>query len=197
MLPNNDRVRLGLSVVLCTSIIICFAGCGKTVPGTTVNKVCLGGVDRGRLMEEAEKTLCRMNFDIDKADPDAGYIRTRPLCGAQFFQFWREDNAGKRSSFYSNLHSIRRTAELSLTEQNSTSCLACRVTVERLSLPEVNVTGPSQAGAIFVVGTGTKGRVSMQPEQIQNVEWLTVGNDPNLATVIIQQVEKQITKSGG
>ncbi len=75
------------------------------------------GIGTGDLMEVAEDVLAGMYFTIEKADVDSGLIRTRPLPGAQFFEFWRSDNVGTDNTLAANLHTIRRTVTLDISHK--------------------------------------------------------------------------------
>ena len=66
------------------------AGCGEQqrrpdLPQT----VTLSSVTACEAVSAAEAVLRQMHFSIDKADPDAGVVRTFPLTAGQFFEFWR------------------------------------------------------------------------------------------------------------
>ena len=81
------------------------------------------GIGTGDLMEVAEDVLAGMYFTIEKADAQNGLIRTRPLPGAQFFEFWRSDNIGTDNTIAANLHTIRRTVTLDISQQDR-SCVS-------------------------------------------------------------------------
>jgi len=74
-----------------------------------------------------------MYFTIEKADVDNGLIRTRPLPGAQFFEFWRSDNVGTDNALAANLHTIRRTVTLDISQQDEELHIGCEVQAQRLS----------------------------------------------------------------
>jgi hypothetical protein len=121
-----------------------------------------------------------------------GIIRTRPLPGAQFFEFWRSDNVGTENSVEANLHSLRRAAELSLTEQNAQLCIGCNVKVQRLSLPEFEVSSSSRAYEMFSKSTAKMQELILHHEQEREMEWLDMGQDTRLSTEILKRIEAKL-----
>src|SRR4030065_1673861 len=107
------------------------------------------GISTADLMEIAESVLVRMYFTIDKADVQSGLIRPRPLSGAQFFEFWRSDNVGTDNALAANLHTIRRTVTLDISQKDEQLCIGCNVQAERLSLPERQVSSSARIYGIF------------------------------------------------
>ena len=81
----------------------------------------------------AERVLTRMHFAIEKLDAEQGVVKTRPLRGAQFFEFWRSDNVSSYDCEEANLQSVRRTVELRVKKEavdrrpEAGDALACRL----------------------------------------------------------------------
>jgi len=143
-------------------------------------------------MSAAETTLTRMHFDIEKADPIRGIIRTRPLTGAQFFELWRSDNVGPAHVAEASLHTIRRSVELRLQPSGNQVRIDCTVRVQRLSLPENEVASVSQAYRMYSRSTATLQRLELEPEQRENLAWIDLGDDPTLAARILKRIAQDI-----
>jgi hypothetical protein len=94
-----------------------FTGCAKQQQYATIDQISTSNIDKAEAMQIAEDVLVKMHFNIEKADYESGIIRTRPLPGAQFFEFWRSDNVGAFNTAEANLHSIRRIVELHVSQK--------------------------------------------------------------------------------
>ncbi len=149
---------------------------------------------KAEAMQTAENVLGKMHFTIEKADADIGLIRTRPLPGAQFFEFWRSDNVGSFNAAEANLHSIRRTVEINIGQQNGQLCIDCNVNVQRLSLPQRQITSSSQAYGMFSQSCPSIQKLKLHPEQKREMAWIDSGKDVRLTTEILKRIEKQIAK---
>ena len=170
-------------------------------------------VTRPAAMEIAEAVLTRMYFTIDKFDPNSGVIITRPLPGAQFFEFWRNENIGTKNWINSNLHSIRRTVEINfvpspaysvlrkeskeLGTQNSErrTKISCTVKIQRLSMPARQVTSSARAYEMFSRSNPTLQRLQLNPEQERKMAWVDMGTDTELEREIVKRIEKQCRKA--
>ncbi len=152
------------------------------------------GVGTADLMEVAEDVLARMYFIIDKADTDRGLIRTRPLPGAQFFEFWRSDNVGADNALAANLHTIRRTVTLDISQQNEQLCIGCNVQVQRLSLPERQVSSSARVYGMFSQSSQSLQRLKLNPEQKQQMAWIDLGRDSRLEAEILKRIETGIVR---
>ena len=168
----------------------CFlAGCAKQQQFKTVEQICVSNTNKADVMQASEDVLGKMYFTVDKVDIESGYIRTRPLAGAQFFEFWRKDNVGVYNAAEANLHTIRRTAELNITEQGGQLCIDCDVKTQRLSLSEREVGGSSRAYGMF-----SKSSRRMQTFDLdsQKKSWIDLGQDTKLSTVILKRIEEEL-----
>jgi len=194
---ETRRVALvcGVSAVVCGLIL---AGCagqrGQTLTLVETEPVCFADLEKAAAMHAAEDVLAKMHFVIEKADAEAGLIRTRPLTGAQFFEFWRTDSAGGFNAAEANLHSIRRTVELHIRKQDKGFCIGCDVKTERLNLPEIEVSSSARAYAMFSRSSSSLQRMRLNPEQEEGVAWVYLGKDSRLATRILERIEKQISE---
>ena len=170
------------------------AGCASQRKYETVEQLCSADLDKLEAMQIAEDVLAKMNFTFEKADPQTGVIRTRPLPGAQFFEFWRADNVGTFNSAEANLHSIRRAVELNIQQENERLCITCDVQVQRLSLPERQGGSSARAYRMFSESSPSMQKLRVAPEQQRDMAWISLGKDTRLATEILQRIEKRIAK---
>jgi hypothetical protein len=172
--------------------VLLLAGCAKQQQcEVTTEPLCVMDLDRNAVMKAAEDVLGEMHFTIEKADANSGLIRTRPLSGAQFFEFWRSDNVGSFNSTEANLHSIRRTVELNMTPQGEKLCLSCDVKVERLSLPE-RQTSSGHAYQMFSRSDSSLQKLTLNPQQKAAMTWVDLGQDRPLAAEILKRISSML-----
>lgn len=152
------------------------------------------GIGKADTMDVAEDVLAEMHFTIEKADIDSGVIRTRPLPGAQFFEFWRSDNVGGDNSLTANLHTIRRTVELNVSKRERELCIGCDVWVQRLSIPEHQVSSSARAYKMFSRSKPSLQRLALNPEQEEEMAWIDLDNDTRLAAEILKRIEARIVR---
>ena len=185
-------------------------GCAEEQQYGAVEPICVENVDKLEAMEIAEDVLAKMHFTIEKADAETatpgidtrrwrGYIRTRPLAGAQFFEFWRSDNAGADNRLESNLHSIRRVVELNMSEQDegppqsgNRLCINCDVQKYRLSMPEHEVSSSARAYEMFSESNPALQNLRLNPEQKAGMAWIDLGKDRQLAAEILRRISSML-----
>lgn len=172
------------------------AGCASQ-PVAAPGALSVAGANKTRVMSVAEDVLTQMRFTVEKADVEKGYIRTRPLRGGQLFEVWRRDNASAGQLAEANIHSIQRTVELNITESDAGVQVKCDVGVRRLSLPENDHVTRSRAANMFTASSTSLQRLTVNPEQAQQMEWIELGPDPALETRILQLIQRRITGSEG
>jgi hypothetical protein len=153
-----------------------------------------------------------MQFSIEKLDAEQGLVRTRPLRGAQLFEFWRSDNVSAYDYAEAGLESMRRIVELRVTEEAgdrrpeaggayslqptaSRLRIACTVAVQRLSLPASEVTGVSAAYGIYTRNTPTLQRVAVNQPARRGMAWIDLGPDPALAARILERIDKRLRQA--
>lgn len=155
------------------------------------------------LMEIAEDVLAGMYFTIEKAthqerylqaDVQSGIIRTRPLPGAQFFEFWRSDNVGTENAIEANLHTIRRTVTLYLSRQEMKLSIDCEVHAQRLSLPEQHLSSSSRIYGMFSQSSRSLQRLKLNPEQAERMVWIDLAPDRQLEAEILKRIQAQIVR---
>lgn len=175
-------------VILCVfGVLVVFGvlGCSSEVYVKPGVPVCLSSTSRDQIMDLCEDVLVRMQFEIEKFDTDKGYINTRPLRGSQFFEVWRSDNVGADNRATSNLHSILRTVELQITEDNGSFCVECKSQTRRLSIEESELSNSSANFGIFTGGSRTFQK--LRPVQ-ENLDWIDLGPDPELQQRILGRI---------
>jgi hypothetical protein len=174
------------------SLLLCLAGCAENKYVKTIDQFCLPSATRTAAMAAGEQVLADTHFAIEKLDADAGYIRTYPLAGAQTFEFWRTDSIGSFNRTEADLHSIRRTVELNVTEQSGQLCINCTATTERLSMPrEQTASGQSR----IMMSPAQRSIQKPGGEQKTNATWLNLGRDKQLETEILNRIDKQLGKA--
>jgi hypothetical protein len=186
--------KLKSSLFTACAALLFLAGCAEPYRNETVEQICPAGIDKQQAMQIAEDVLGKLRFTIAKSDANLGVIKTRPLAGAQFFEFWRKDNVGSFNSAEANLHSIRRIAELNIKQQGTQLCIRCNVNTQRLHLPDRELTSRSQAYDIFSHGT-PKQKLKQNLKQKESMTWVDLGKDTRLATVILKRIENKIAKT--
>jgi hypothetical protein len=169
------------------------AGCATSQRDATEPKpdaLRVSNVSVSDAMTAAEDVLGRMHFVIEKADPQRGLIRTKPLSGAQFLEFWRSDNVGAARALEANLHTLRRSVELRVRPSSDHLDIDCTVKVQRLSLPENEVPSVSQAYRMHSRSTPTIQRLELEPWQQEGLDWIDLGDDPLLAQRILTRIAR-------
>jgi hypothetical protein len=191
---NNRKSKTSLCFYALTACALFAAGCTRPYKGETVEQICPAGIDKRQAMQVTEDVLGKMHFSIAKSDANLGIIRTLPLTGAQFFEFWRKDNVGSFNATEANLHSIRRIAELNITQQGSQLCIHCKVNTQRLHLPERELRSQARVYEMFSQSSPTRQQLKLNPEQKESMAWVDLGNDTKLTTMILKQIENKIAK---
>ena len=157
------------------------------------------GAKKAYLMKVAEEVLAEMHFTIEKADVKNGLIRTRPLPGAQFFEFWRSDNVGIDNTLAANIHTIRRFVTIDIktidiNQQNPQMHLVCEVHAQRLSLPERPVNSSSGVYGMFSQSSPLLQRLILNPKQAKQMTWIDLGRDSRLEAKITRRIETRIQR---
>ena len=175
------------------SVILVLGGCAEEQRFKAVEQICVPGISKAAAMQAAEDVLGQMHFTVEKADTESGYIRSRPLSGAQGFEFWRKDNVGAFNRTEANLHSIRRTVELDISQQEGQLCISCDVKVQRLNLPEREVSSSAQAYQMFSRSNLSRQELQPSPEQKAGMCWVDLDKDIRLSTEILRRIKKKLT----
>ena len=194
---NDERTKEYKSMSnLCTyALMTCalvLASCAPQQRQTPTGQIYVPEISKAETMAIAEDVLAAMHFPIEKADVESGYIKTRPLPGAQFFEFWRSDNVGGENSLQANLHTIRRTVELDINRRSGRVRIGCNVRVQRLSLPERDVSSSARAYGMFTRSSPSLQKLKFDATQKKGMAWIDLDNDILLAEEILRRIEKQI-----
>jgi hypothetical protein len=182
------KVQKG-KINLCTYALMAYAltlaGCTQQQKFEPIEKVNVPDINKAEAFAAAEDVLADMHFTIEKSDYESGIIKTRPLPGAQFFEFWRSDNAGAFNTAEANLHSIRRIVELHINRYGFGFSFDCDVRVQRLTMPALNESDK-------LIESPTIGWESGRLKRPKGAIWLDLGKDTKLATKILNRIQKHI-----
>ncbi len=206
--------------LLVSLVFLCLAaGCAQTGQPArlrqpsefeAIDQICVPDAETKQAMQVAEDVLAQMNFTIEKADAEKGFIKTRPLRAAQAFELWRSDNIGSFNTAEANLHTIRRIAQMNLTRSDQPAaascdasrsgkqlCIDCEVKTQRLSLPQRR-TSTSRAYGLFSSSKPSTQRLKLDAEQAKAMAWVDLGQDKMLSTAILKHLEERLseTKAG-
>ncbi len=178
---------------LSAALLCCAPGCSRPQQVVSSDPLCLPQVNVYDAMLAARTVLEQMQFSIEKFDPDVHYVRTRPLSGAQFFEFWRQDNASAYTGAQANLHSLRRVVEIQASPYPTRTCLECRVYVQQLSLPETPIEGTAGFAASYTNSSRNNQTLQVEKEQLQQMQWLDKGLDRQLEQKILTKIREKIS----
>lgn len=187
---DKRKIRYLIAAVVLTTL----AGCGGQVRVEPSEQLCMGYVKKVQLMEVCEDILAKMQFVIEKYDVENGFIKTRPLSGAQAFEFWRSDNAGLFNAAESNIQSIQRSVTINIIESENQLCVNCDVLVQRLSLPEQEIKGTAYTPGTFTQSSRSIQRLRLQDDQKKNMTWMDMGADPALESKVLGILKDKINK---
>ena len=180
---------------MCSAVLF-LCGCGEMQRLEKPEPVCVSGLSKLQAMAIAQEVLGQMHFVIDKADAQRGILRTRPLTGAQFFEFWRDDVTGDYQTAESNIHTTRRTVKLTMLEQGRKLCIACNVKVERLSISELDIeerrSGEHGFDKFSDRQSSSKANLKLKKLAGSNKEWIQLGGDSRLEGLILHRIEAKI-----
>ncbi len=178
---HKGKIKLCTYALMSCALIV--AGCARQQQYPTIENIQVPDANKAEAMQIAEDVLVRMHFNIEKADYESGIIKTWPLTGAQFFEFWRKDNVGAFNAAEANLHSIRRIVELHISRYGLGSSIDCNVQVQKLNVPTSNE--PGQRPSIQGIGRF--------PREA-GASWADLGKDSKLATRILKRIENRVKR---
>jgi len=171
-------------------------GCGQPQAPTGPQSIRLEQTQIERAVRTTEDVLEQMHFSIEKSDANAGLVRTEPLRGGQFFEFWRKDNVGKFNTLQANLHSIRRTAEVTFEPEGENLRVNCTVLTERLNLPQRQLASRSQTYALFTGSHRSLQTFELESEQREAMIWTDLADDSPLAKSILNRIQTRLAVEG-
>jgi hypothetical protein len=172
-----------------------FTGCASQPVAQTDNPAVIA-CDPNQLWSLSQVELKNRGFSLDRVDRRSGLLETFPLTSAQWFEFWRDDVVGSEARAESSLQTIRRTVTLRMLSTRNNEChLLCAVTVERLSSPPTIVAGRMRARDLF--GRSISGMPALnpdEPEKNTKVQWVFLGDDPDLESDILHKIAARVRK---
>jgi hypothetical protein len=190
--------KSSLQKMLLFPLLLCPSGCAENKYTLTTDRLCAPTIAKETAMAIAENVLAEMHFTIEKFDVEAGLIKTYPLPGAQSFELWRADSVGSFNQAEADLHSIRRTIELNVTdlsrrsaaktEQAGQLCINCVATTQRLS-----IAGNGQNYAAPAETLRAIQKLRLNHKQKTNMTWINLGRDTQLETEIIKRIESRLS----
>ncbi|OHB53948.1 MAG: hypothetical protein A2Y07_09630 [Planctomycetes bacterium GWF2_50_10] len=179
--------------ILCVFFLV---GCHSKQTKQPLERICAPASTQ-QAFDTSVKVLEKMHFTIEKADLQHGIITTRPLPAAQFFEFWRSDTRGAFNFAESNLQSVERTAEIQITTVEGQACVDCTVFGKRLSLPEKEITSPTDVPGMFTKSASNVQRMQMNKQQRAAAQWIDLGPDPQLQSYILSKIQRKLSKLKG
>ncbi len=178
-------------VVLGLFVLVCGCSSPATSPQATDTPIYQVKLGKTKTLHLARNVLLDYHFRIMKEDASAGTLRTYPLSGAQFFEFWRKDTRGSFSTLESNLHSVQRIVEITLREQAPGTAFSCVVRAERLSVPGHGIESDSQAYRMLSDSSRSLQKLKLTPYQQRNMEWIDLGLDRGLSERIAAEIVRK------
>ena len=169
-------------------------GCSSQKQIAPSEPLCLQWMPKEPAMETAEKALVKMRFTIEKYDTEKGLIITKPLRGAQFFEFWRHDNVGAQAGAEASIHSVRRTAVLNFSHTQTQLCIKCDVQTERLNFIVEDDEGISMADGVYSNRNNSGQNLAIDTD---GMSWTKLGADAGLETKILERIKNTMSKTGG
>ena len=186
------KVLIMISVMV---ISVVLSGCASQGQVSSTESLCIPGSSAEGCMEAASDALKSVRFEIEKYDEKAGYIRTRPLSGGQFFEFWKHDNASAYAAAQSNFQSVQRTVEIEISPRGSETCVRCSVQVKQLSVPERPICSMLLLPRSMTEASSKADQaLMMTPERAAQVEWLDAGYDRALESKILRKIKNKLKK---
>jgi len=179
--------------ILCVFFIV---GCHSKQAKGPLERICSPASNQ-QAFDASVKVLEKLHFTIEKADLQHGIITTRPLPAAQFFEFWRSDTRGIYNFAESNLQSVERTAEIQITNLDGQACVDCTVSCKRLSLPEKEISSPTDVPGMFSKSASSVQRMQMNKQQRAGAQWIELGPDSQLQSYILGKIQKKLSKLKG
>ena len=172
---------------LLISLVLLGLGCSKRVLVPVDQPVCISTTDVEAVMDRCSSVLKKFGFVIEKYDVEAGYIRTRPLRGGQFFEVWRRDNVGSENAKEASTHSVRRVAEMELRQDAGKICVECVVNVSRLGMVDEE---PLHWAKVPTMYTGGGDRLGPDAEN-EDVYWVEMAGDELLEDALLRELRKR------
>jgi ABC-type sulfate/molybdate transport systems ATPase subunit len=165
------------------------AGCAGPQRSTTIGEpIYLANVTVADAVQAAEDVLVLAHFEIEKADPNHGVVRARPLRAAQVFEFWRQDNPTASDVLEADIQTLRKMVEIEFKQADGQLAVNCRVRVQQLSIPEAPTASVSQAYQMHSRSTPTTQTLDLSAKQKRQMAWIDLPDDSILAQRIVERI---------
>jgi hypothetical protein len=188
MMQRNSLWMLAITATI--------AGCsGQPRSASTGEPTRLADVTTADAVHAAEDVLVRMHFEIEKADPAHGVVRTLPLRSAQVFEFWRQDDSTASDVLRADVQTLRKRVEIGFARSGGQLAIHCRVRVQQLSLPEAQTASVSHAYQMHSRSTPTTQSLGLTPQQKRKMAWIDLEDDSLLAARIVDRIAGEVGRS--
>ena len=138
----------------------------------------------------ARRTLEGLQFELVYPEARPGHLETRPMVGASWFEFWRQDTIGSDQVLESSLHTIRRRAAVAVGPTEKGSEVAVTVVKERLSAPRQE---PPPIGAGYSLYRSPSVPMDRPDELAAGREtWIEEGRDVRLEQEVLSRIYRQV-----
>ena len=184
--------KILIGVVGFVSLIL--AGCCNQQPVSEISRICPSQADKHHAMAAARHVLGDMFFVIEKADEETGYLSTKPLPAAQFFEPWRSDTIGFCNWAEANLGSVERIAEITIDSGDGGVCINCEVRTRKFSMATRQISSPSEVYRLFAENQSLSPSLKLRPKDRQTAQWVDMGTDVKLQARILERIQKEIAK---
>lgn len=187
------KILILLTAILTLSAV---SGCHKPHPLEASQPLYLDkNADRASVLTAAEEVMRDMQFVVEKSDAQNGYLKTRPLSGGEFFEFWRKDNADAKSLAYSSMHSTQRTVEIKLISDNDRTVVDCNVQIQRLAVPANNISDFSDLPRAFSKSSSSRQNLNLKKPLVAQMSWENIGSDEKLSAYIVSRINSKLQQS--
>ncbi|MBM4017881.1 MAG: hypothetical protein FJ288_06050 [Planctomycetes bacterium] len=174
----------GLLLVAAAALVA--AGCARPTEVRFPNPMPLPTSDRVTVEQVARRVLLELRFELVYPASKEGRVVTEALTGDSWFEFWRGDTVGAFQRVESSLHTVRRTASVTVAPEGPGAQLAVKVTKERLSAPNLS---PQSIGQTYDIFSPSKTDLARWDEfKETRYAWLPMGRDDALEQQILQRI---------
>jgi hypothetical protein len=175
--------------VFAAALALLASGCGQVA--RLDNPMLLRDTDPETAEKVARRILTELRFEVEYPPARKGELATRPLTGASWFEFWREDTVGNDQRLEASLHTVRRRVALAVKPTEKGSEVFVKVVKERLSAPG---TGPEDIGEAYSLYeyddiSELKRLEELDPSRFR---WTGVDRDDRLEQRILWRIRKSL-----
>jgi len=160
--------------------------------------------DFNAVWEASMEVLRQYRFTPDRTDPREGLIVTFPLLGKQWFEFWRADASEPDDVIESSLHTIYRTATVSIRPHEPAAASApalgkysatVEVRVSRSVRPAAQVNSTSEAFEMFLhPAEFARSPTGGDPQETASAALVDLNRDRKLEGILQQRINSLAAK---